>query len=50
MYNGIETKQYSKVAYMCDFLWRDKPGKSMALKMIEKINLKLTFDIWRIGF
>ena len=38
MYNGIETKQYSKVTYLGCLLDEAVSGEPMGLKAIKKIN------------
>ena len=43
MYNGIETKQYSKVTYLGCLLDETMSGEPMGLKAIKKINQKLKF-------
>ena len=43
MYNGIETKQYEKVKYLGWVLDQSLSGESMALNIIDKLNLRLKF-------
>ena len=43
MYNGIEIKKYSRVAYLGCLLDETVSGESMALRTTKKINQKLKF-------
>ena len=42
-YKNMQIKQHSKITYLCCILDRTMSGKSMALKVINKINLILKF-------
>ena len=41
--NGIKIKQHAKVKYLGCILDENLPGESMALNVIDKINLRLKF-------
>ena len=42
-YKNMQIKQHSKITYLCCILDRTMSGKSMVLKVINKINLILKF-------